>query len=159
MKRPTRLTIEKTAMTVMTLSWWLFLPPMGYAAGDPDILHHLAYIFSHANIWHLAGNLFVLWMLRQDIHLIPSLAVAVAASYLPAWSIYGELGTTIGMSGVLFAIAGIRWGLCDKPFSVFAVKALPFVMIGFFIPNINWCIHLYSLVSGYIYGRCRRQQR
>ena len=162
-----RITIEKTVLTVIMVAWWLFLPKTGYTSGDTDnVWLHLLYMWSHANLWHLAGNLFVLWIMKRELHLIPSLMIAFFASYIPAWSIWGDMGVTLGFSGVLFAIYGIKWGVyCRNRYGLhfsssardeFLMKVLPFALIGIVIPHLNWCIHLYALLAGYIYGRCRR---
>ena len=157
---------EKILLTLVMVVWWIFLPMMGYENGNHDIPSHLAYMWSHVNFWHLAGNLFVLWIMRGRLYLAPSLVIAFLASFLPAWSIWGELGTTLGFSGVLFAIGGIKWGVyCTKrygrhfsscAFHNFALKALPFALIGILIPHLNWCLHLYALAMGYVYGRTQK---
>lgn len=162
-----RETTEKIALTLIMVIWWLFLPMTGYCQGDMDNLWpHAAYIFSHANFWHLAGNLFVLWIMRGRLYLLQSLLIAFVASFIPAFSIYGDLGMTLGFSGVLFAMGGIKWGVyCTKRYGRyfstsamydFGRKALPFALIGIVIPHLNWCLHLYALVFGYIYGRGKK---
>ena len=153
-------------MTAVMVLWWLLLPMTGYRPGEYDLWPHAAYMWSHANVWHLAGNLFVLWIMRGRLYVMESMVIAFIASYLPAWSIYGDVGMTLGFSGVLFAIAGMKWGVyCTKRYGrylslcaveQFALKALPFALIGIVIPHLNWCIHLYTLIIGYIYGRSRR---
>ena len=158
---------EKIILTVILTAWWLWLPMIGYTQADADNLWpHLAYMWSHANFWHLAGNLFVLWLMRRDLYLAPAFVIAFYASYIPAFSIYGDMGMTLGFSGVIFAIWGIKWGVYStkrygRYFSMsalqeFAKKALPFALIGIVIPHVNWCIHLYTLLAGYIYGRSKR---
>ena len=165
-----RETIEKTVLTVVLVAWWLFLPAVGYENGDTEnIPAHLFYMLSHANIWHLAANLFFLWFfLRGRLYLIPSMLIGFLVSLLPGFSIYGEVGLTMGFSGVLFAIAGIKWGVyCRYASSMgklfestalhdFFLKAIPFALIGILIPHINWTIHLYAMLAGFVYGRCRR---
>ena len=160
-----RETIEKMVLTAVMVLWWLLMPMMGYTADDDSLWPHVAYMWSHASVWHLAGNLFVLWIMRRPLYLAPALVIAVIVSYLPAWSIYGDVGMTLGFSGVLFAIWGIKWGVhCSRKygryfsacaFDEFAMKALPFALIGIVIPHLNWCIHLYALTMGYLYGRGR----
>lgn len=161
-----RETIEKAVLTVMLAVGYVLMPAAGYTPADTDsVWPHLVYMWSHAGVWHLAGNLFVLWLMRRPLYLVPSVMIAFIVSYLPAWSLYGDVGMTIGFSGVLFAIWGIKWGVyCTKRYGrhfsacamdEFARKALPFALIGIVIPHLNWCIHLYSLVFGYLYGRGR----
>lgn len=165
-----RITIEKIVVTVVLVAWWLFLPVIGYEVNDfkdADVGRHLVYMLSHANVWHLAGNLFVLWIMRNKLYLIPSIIIAFLCSLLPAIGFY-PLGMTVGFSGVLFAIAGIKWGVfCRHAYeeskekgkdaaSDFICKALPFALAGSFIPHLNWCIHLYCLLAGFVYGRYNR---
>lgn len=160
---------EKIVVTALLVASFAFLPAIGYSNGEiENVLPHAAYMFSHAGVWHLAGNLFVLWILRGKLHLIAAMMIAFIFSYLPSWSIWGEVGVTVGFSGVLFAICGIKWGIyCYYASSMgkifgrsalheFAIKALPFALIGIVIPHLNWCIHLYCMLAGFVYGRCRR---
>lgn len=158
-------TTEKAILTVGMLLWWLLMPMTGYTADDCSLWPHVAYIWSHASVWHLAGNLFVLWIMRSPLRLLPSAVMAIAVSYLPAWSIWGDVGMTLGFSGVLFAMWGIKWGVyCTRRYGrhfsacaldEFAMKAVPFALLGIVVPHLNWCIHLYALITGYVYGRCR----
>lgn len=158
-------TTEKAILTVGMLLWWLLMPMTGYTAGDCSLWPHVAYMWSHASVWHLAGNLFVLWIMRSPLRLLPSAVIAIAVSYLPAWSIWGDVGMTLGFSGVLFAMWGIKWGVyCTRRYGrrlsacaldEFAMKAVPFALLGIVVPHLNWCIHLYALITGYVYGRCR----
>ena len=178
--------IQKTILTVIMVSWYVFLPLIGYTAstapfgsaestlastsaestlastvpfGFAESTTHILYIFSHANIWHLAGNLFVLWSMGAPLCLLPSMAIAVLCSFLPAWGLW-PLGMTVGFSGVIFAVWGIKWGrYCRRaPFrhvayAEFCIRALPFALLGIVIPHINWCLHLYCLLCGLAYGR------
>lgn len=158
-------TFEKIIISLALTALWLWMPATGYTADDKSLWHHLAYMWSHASFWHLAGNLCVLWLMRRELYLFPSFVIAFAASYIPAFSIYGDMGMTLGFSGVLFAIGGIKWGVYStkrygRYFSAcamdeFALKALPFALVGIVIPHLNWCLHLYTLLAGYVYGRCR----
>lgn len=158
---------EKILLTVIMVGWYIFMPVVGYTEADSDnMLPHFAYMLSHVNIWHLIGNLLVLWIMRGQLYLVQSVVIAFLASLIPAFSIWGDLGMTLGFSGVLFAIGGIKWGVyCAKKygryfsasaFHDFALKALPFALIGILIPHLNWCLHLYALVMGYVYGRGKK---
>ena len=55
-----RETIEKCVVTAVLVACYALLPAIGYENGDTErLLPHAAYMFCHANVWHLAGNLFV----------------------------------------------------------------------------------------------------
>lgn len=166
-----RTTIEKTAVALVTVAWFALMPQEGYhnnVDGTTDVLHHITYMVSHANVWHLAGNLFVLWLLNPRLHLLPSLVIAFVMSFLPVFGPIWPLdGVTMGFSGVLFAILGIKWGAYCRVFKPagmwfvmeahreFAMKMLPLALIGIVIPHVNWCLHTYCLLAGFVYGRYR----
>ena len=57
----------------------------------------------------------------------------------------------MGFSGVLFAIVGISWGKVHR-FRDMLTKNIWFLIIPAFIPHINFLIHLYCLLLGYLYG-------
>jgi membrane associated rhomboid family serine protease len=193
-------TIQKVVITVVLVLWWLFGPvvgtvPMGiegsgnaaaYAEGwQWMVASHVLYMVSHANFWHLAGNLFVLWMIPNRLYMLEAVIIAFVTSWLPGvgsiWEVLsGEpIGTTVGFSGVLFAIFGIKWGvycvgqhkgrisrkgrvmdeqrtaISAKRLKMFCVRVLPFALIGFLVPHLNWTIHLYCLTAGLLVGMVR----
>lgn len=167
MKKPKRITVEKIVLTVAMTVWLLFLPMTGYESNvydGSDVPNHAAYMLSHANVWHLLGNVFVLWLFRGELYLLESMLIAFVCSFLPAWCLW-PIGVTVGFSGVIFAILGIKWGAYCRDMardgkekgraalSGFLMKALPFALVGIVIPHINWCLHLYCLLVGFIYGR------
>lgn len=178
--------VERMAVTVVLVLWWVIMPKVGYGGANdtpcPELLRHALYMVSHANVWHLLGNLFVLWIMRGKMYLVPSLVVAVVMSFVPAcgtlWDAIGcgsaaaqptEGVVTMGFSGVLFAIIGVKWGIWCRSFVVagwpferdayleFCAKVLPFALIGAVIPHVNWCLHLYCLMGGFLYGRVIRR--
>lgn len=151
--------IIKIFVTFVTVAWLLLMPKVGYGGGDAAVCRtggHILYMISHAGVWHLAGNLFVLWMIRGRLYMIPSVVIAFACSFLPAWSLWGDMGVTMGMSGVLFAIVGIKWGVfcsCNTTaYRTFVRKVLPFAIVGVLIPHVNWCLHTYCLMAGVAAG-------
>lgn len=167
-----RIRIEQCLITLVLTVCWAFLPATGYTNGNTDISLHLMYMWSHANIWHLAGNLLCLWLMRKKLYLYSSLLIAFLASYIPAFSIYGDMGMTLGFSGVLFAIVGTKWGLYISEWKrlnairiyrmymgQFIMRILPFALVGILIPHVNWCLHTYCLLAGFAYGWFRRYKR
>lgn len=162
----------KVAVTVVLVAWWIWMPAIGYMpVGEPTgtvaetIREHLLWPLSHANIWHLAGNLWVLWWLKDRLYPLESYVMAVVCSFLPVmpglWDIFsaGEPLSTVGFSGVLCASIGIRWGEWCKgcgttaSYWTFVKRVLPFVAVGVLIPHVNWSIHLFCLIAGLAYGR------
>lgn len=130
---------------ILTLTFFL-LPAEGYVSGGFSSANFL-YLFFHANIFHLLGNLLCLWMLRCPLHILVACIIAVAGSFLP--TLTSE--PTMGFSGVLFAIAGISWGRIGR-FVEMCKRCLPFILITLFLPNVNALIHVYCLFLGYLYG-------
>ena len=161
--------IEKCVVTLVLVACWLFLPATGYTNDDINrISPHLLYMWSHANSWHLAGNLLCLWLIRRKLYLYSSLVIAFLVSFIPAFSIYGDVGMTLGFSGVLFAIFGTMWGVyagermlfgqtpMDRKNTKRFLRLLLIAIIGILIPHVNWCLHTYCLLGGFAYGWFRR---
>lgn len=189
--------IQKSVITVVLVLWWLIGPTIGYQdilEGCNErpttdivayIMPHLLYIVSHAGFWHLAGNLFVLWLIRGKLYLWRALSVAFLCSFMPGigsiWEIWnGEsVPVTVGFSGVQFAIFGIKWGfwcsgqhkgrisrrgrvmdeqrtaISPERTKLFFIRVVPFAIIGILIPHLNWTIHLYCLIAGFVVGMLR----
>lgn len=124
----------------------------GYSEGygtDTPWWTHIIYIMCHANVFHLAGNLLCLWLMKGRLHMPEAMTIAIAASFLP--SVTPEGSVTLGLSGVLFAIVGIKWGKACR-FTGMLKYCLPAVIITALFPNVNWVIHAYTLFLGYAYG-------
>ena len=64
------------------------------------------------------------------------------------------LGVTIALEPDYFPEYGRYFSA--SAFHDFALKALPFALIGILIPHLNWCLHLYALCMGYVYGRGKK---
>ena len=169
-------TVSKALVTVVLVLWWLYGPSVGYfPVGKTDghtigtIWEHLLWPMSHANVWHLMGNLWVLWWMKGGrLYMLEAYVIAVLCSFLPVvpglWDILpaddsAGVVATCGFSGVLCAMIGVRWGAwiggCHNmtAYWTFAKRVLPFVAVGFLIPHVNWSIHLYCLLAGLAYGR------
>lgn len=166
----------KVLMTLVLVVWWLIGPTVGYyPVGEPTgtgagtFWEHLLWPLSHANVWHLAGNAWVLWWLKgKRLFLGEAYVMAVACSFLPvlpgAWEMMPDADATgvvatCGFSGVLCAMIGVKWGAWMKgcagcaAYWTFAKRVLPFVAIGAVIPHVNWSIHFYCVMAGLVYGR------
>lgn len=124
----------------------------GFYNGCPW-LNHIAYSFSHANIFHLAVNLIVLWSIKNKIQTVPALLIAIIASYLPMY----VSSPTVGLSGFLFAAFGIMWGKTGRLLDA-VKKVMPFIIITMLIPNMNGLLHLYTFGLGFIIGYIYRHK-
>ena len=154
--------IYKVIISVaLTLSYF-FLPKYGYVAvsGFPvDYTSHLLYPISHANIWHLLLNICCLWMLRCPIRLHVTYPIAVIASFLPCLSFSVQHGfalltePTMGFSAILFAMVGMSWGYIGQ-FRNMLWRNKWFLIILPFIPHVNFLIHIYTMLLGYLAAYC-----
>ena len=165
---------EKVFITAVLVLCWALLPMVGYG-GPPQcdgiaeqVGRHFAYMWCHGSVWHLVGNVFVVWVLRRPLYLIPAVVIGFLCSWIPAvpglWEMIAAAdaaGTvaepvmTVGFSGVLFAIVGVKWGYCRydiATYRTFVLKVVPIALLGFFIPHLNWSLHLYCLIAGLGYG-------
>ena len=164
-------TVSKAMVTLVLVVWWLMGPEVGFVSGETadstfcgTIWEHALWPLSHANIWHLAGNLWVLWWLKGErLYLREAYVMAVLCSFLPVvpgvWDFSaGEPLRTVGFSGVLCAMIGVKWGAwcggcCGTAaYVTFARRVLPFVAVGALIPHVNWSIHFYCVMAGLVYG-------
>lgn len=140
----------KAILTVAALTCQLTYRGGGFTH-DSSVTTHLLYSFAHVNIWHLACNLMVLWMIKNKMAVAPAFIIAVIASYLP---MYGS-SPTVGMSGMLFAMFGIMWGKINKRKE--ALRAgLPTIIITMLIPGVNGLLHLYCYLLGIAWGTLRQ---
>ena len=131
---------------------------------ESGFLDHFIFAFCHANLIHLGLNLTSLFLFKKRLYIIEGIYISFLASYLPVWMISGD-EATMGFSGVLFAIVGIKYGVvfsrCKTIQSLQNTikinrKAIAIlltsVVITIFIPHLNWCLHLYCLIIGCAYG-------
>lgn len=121
----------------------------GFSAHS-GLLPHFTYSFLHANVWHMAANLFVLWGVRQRMNVAVGYAIAVAASWLPMWADK----PTVGMSGMLFAMFGIMWGKTGR-WKEYLKAGMPVILIMMLIPNVNGLLHLYCYILGFVFSFIR----
>lgn len=166
-----------------------FLLDPHYSPADEGVmLDHVLAPFRHANIWHLAGNIFCLWMLHLNRTTTPSqqnpskiplytpkeclgepfrrilqgMAIAFICGFL-RWK-----SPTIGFSGVLFAMVGVMWGEClagghgtnvKKVLNRFMTRCMPWAVVGMIIPHIDGMLHTACLLCGLFYGYLARSRR
>lgn len=109
---------------------------------------HLTYQFFHANIFHLAVNLYVMWLCvtrfklsqRQMLMCFIISALAPATLSMP----------TIGASGIVYAMLGIINTMVAKKLR-FAMWIAVYIAISALF-NCNWSIHLYCYALGFMFN-------
>lgn len=142
MKRPDKRYLPSAVLTAVCLMCFL-LPSQGIGYGEPW-WHCLTYHFHHANIWHLAGNLYALWLLRPRWStLAVSLAVASCCALLPLC--WGHT-VTVGLSAVLFSVAARVYA--DRKASLWMFVAIN--LLTGLLPQVNLSIHLTVFFTAYL---------
>lgn len=140
----------KVGVSLVLVGSYFLLPKYGFTSFQMDaegVKNHLLYPLSHANIWHLLANISCLWMINSKLHVAATFAMAVLCSLLPCF----VSDPTMGYSGALFAMVGISWGKIHR-FKDMIWRNKWILIIPAFLPHINFMIHLYCLVAGYLYG-------
>ena len=81
---------------------YFIIPQTGYVWNGP-LLGHFIYPFCHANIFHLMGNCFCLWLFKDTLNYNAWL-IAILCSFFPCF-----IDTpTYGMSGVWVSLRGVE---------------------------------------------------
>ena len=107
---------------------------------------HLTYQFFHANIFHLAVKLYVMWLcvtrfkLSQRQMLMCFIISAMVPATLPM--------PTIGASGIVYAMLGIINTMVAKKLR-FAMWIAVYIAISALF-NCNWSIHLCCYALGFM---------
>ena len=146
--------VSKLILSQILITAFLFYPMAAYhvsplPTGEGSGVRLLS-LFSHANIFHLLGNLLCLWLMKCRFRLPQALGISFVCSFLPQWSLWGSTNLACGFSAVLFAVAGMAWGEAGHFRDMVKKCVLPLVIVGLF-PNVNIFIHLYALLLGYAY--------
>lgn len=139
--------IEKLSTGLILVGSYFLLPEYGFTFDCP-LLNHFLYPFCHANIWHLLCNILCLLMVKCPTHIFVSFSIAILCSFVPCFA----SEPTMGFSGVLFAMVGISWGKVHR-FKDMVRRNKWILFIPAFFPHVNFLIHLYCLMAGYLYGR------
>ena len=152
-----KIDVNRLLVSLILVGSYFFFPKYGFTFKG-DFIGHLLYPLSHANIWHLLANILCLWMLRCPLHLFVTYLMAVICSFFPSFCLGLFDGFTLqseptyGFSGVLFAMVGISWGRIHR-FKDMVLRNKWILILPAFIPHINFLIHIYCLMAGYLYGR------
>ena len=118
---------------------------------------HVAAVFSHANIFHLAANLYCMALIRFKADWITAFIIALCATFLPApvWS-WKEMGfvimPTCGLSGMILAAIAAEWAKVRDFKSMLKWLVVPILPLTI-VPNINTSIHLYCIFIAFLTKR------
>lgn len=134
---------------------------VGYVAGS-GVLERVLSELCHVNVWHLLTNVIALWELRPLWReALCGMVAALVCTWLPSC----VEGVTMGASGWLLVVVGMRWGVAvwDKGWRSwrnarrFAVcVALPVLCLSFF-QCVNTPLHVWCLLCGVLlYELCAR---
>lgn len=110
--------------------------------------------FLHANIAHLAINIYVLGSFIVSplipMRLIPALLVSYTVSVI-AFAL--SPSPAVGISGLIYALFAIilSYNICKRNLIVCAI----FIAFSL-LPNVATAVHLYSLLLGFLYGTIRQ---
>lgn len=122
------------------------MPEAYFGASEPwhgALLYH----FTHANIWHFAGNGLILAKFRPRWASIPPAYLSASAAAIMPFT--GFLEPTCGLSGMIFAFLARRDALLGiRPWRLMALNLLLAI-----VPHYNWKIHLVSYAISYVAWR------
>ncbi|MCL2650321.1 MAG: rhomboid family intramembrane serine protease [Candidatus Azobacteroides sp.] len=134
---------------------------IGYTDKSP-VWTHFTYMFQHANIIHLTINsLAFIGMFRILEKIINKYELAIAIlliGFLASFMSMYQL-PTVGISGAIYAMVGIYFGMIttkkliikDKnKLYVFIFSIILCLTVSFFKHNSNFWLHIFSLIMGYM---------
>lgn len=132
-----------TALITATCIITACMEPITYYAGAPAH-HYFLYHFFHANIFHLAANLYALWLYRPRLSTIGiAYAVATICAGIDAFL---SSAPTCGLSAFLFAAFARYYVAWHKSVLTIIIA----ILVTAIIPNMNWHIHILSFAVAYI---------
>jgi membrane associated rhomboid family serine protease len=143
--------------------------PVGVA--DGEWYRMLTAAFLHQQIWHVALNMFALWILGSALepvlgrwrfialYLLSALGGSAASLATSDVISFGASGAVFGLMGALFVVLR-RFG---RDVSAVLVILAINVVLGFVVPGIDWRAHLGGLVTGaalaYVFAHAPRGHR
>lgn len=133
------------ALTIMYLTGW-----STPACATSIWWHHFTYMFFHANIFHLAGNIYAIWIIRKylTIHnVVSSYIICVLAS----WTTFVE---TIGASGFIYSLVAYSM-LSTKPSIKYWVMFMLVNLAASMFPEVSFGVHFTSFALAAIYMKLR----
>lgn len=141
---------EETAWTILIISiTCFFLPKVGFNSHSIWYSRFI-YQFYHVNIWHLLINLSVLYEFRRVKFKYWLIAYLISIPII----LYGTK-STMGLSGMLFAIGGMCVGVNNSRLHdniVFIITYILSYIIYSWFGMSNIFLHAYCFYLGQIYG-------
>ena len=141
------------AYTALALAYCLQLAlgfPVGYT--DASLLPHLSFALFHANVFHLAANILTLHLLQPTGRdLATGYLISLAASFAAVTA-----APTVGFSGALYAIIGMRTTLFRGRFTAPKAWFAAFLLAGLVLPRVNGLLHLLCFAAGAVVQFIRR---
>lgn len=119
---------------------------LGFDAGytDRSLLPHLLFPLFHANVFHLAANLFTASLLRYDLRdLLLAYLISLAASFAAIAQL-----PTMGFSGILYVLIGMRTTLFKGRFNFWKGYFVAFLLAGLVMPRVNGLLHILCFIGG-----------
>lgn len=128
--------------TLLLLVLCAIMPEASLTRGDT--LSAFMFHFTHASIWHLLANFYVIIYFRPRWENLPVAYVsATLAALLP---FVPTDAPTVGISGLIFAMLARRDAICR----IWNWKLLGLNFILAFVPCYNWKIHFFSYIIAFI---------
>ena len=131
--------------TLLALGFALQLAlPFDAGYTDRALLPHLLFAFFHANVFHLAANLFTASLLPYDLRdLLLAYLISLAASFVAVAPL-----PTMGFSGILYVLIGMRTTLFRGRFTVGKGYFVAFLLAGLVLPRVNGLLHILCFIGG-----------
>ena len=128
--------------TAVLLMLCALVPARPLANGDT--LSAFLFHFTHANVWHLLANLYVIARFRPRWENLPvAYLSATAAALMP---FVGLSAPTVGISGIVFAMFARR----DAILHIWNWRLLGLNAVLALVPCYNWKIHLFSYLIAFV---------
>ncbi len=115
----------------------------------------LTYHFLHANIFHLAANVYAIALFRPRLrtcavaYVSASLAYVITAALAAHIHVLSPLIPSVGLSGFVFAAWARKYASWRWP----VWRPLASGILLAFLPGFNWLIHILSFIISYLIWR------
>ena len=120
----------------------------GYTA-DGEWYKHLTFHFAHASIWHLACNALCFYIITRyrvswgEVGV--SLLIATLSSFIAPHAL-----PTVGLSGLIYALFGMRLARCRNISKNSLIKFALFLLLPILTGKVNVLLHLLCAGIGYL---------